>query len=101
MSPEELADLRSQETILTLLAKGDIPTDIAAAEDFSDPLLQNLYTGLVAGRSPAVLAEEQPTDAARARVTAILFANVAEDRNDRLIMAKDCLSGIRRRKQQR
>lgn len=91
-----LEELRAQETIVSLLATGRIPGDIAAKEDFSDPLLKNLFIDLCEGRSPASLVEEQATDEGRARVSRILLTPPNESTDQLIVMMQDCLNKLRR-----
>ena len=98
-SPEiSTEELRAQETIVSLLATGRLPRDIATEQDFSDPLLKSLFVDLSAGRSPAALVEDQQTEAARARVTRLLFTPPSENTDQMIRMAQDCLNAVRRRK---
>ena len=95
-----LEELRAQETIVSLLATGRLPGDIASQEDFTDPLLKSLFVDLCAGRSAASLAEEQTTDDARARVSRLLLTPPSDDTDQMLQMAQDCLLRMRRNRLQ-
>ena len=91
-------ETRSEELLISLISTGKLPGDIVAAEDFTVPLLRTLYEGLTAGHSPASLVEEQATDEDRATVTRILLAPPAEDTNETITMANDCINRMKRRK---
>ena len=90
-SPAATGDVRSEELLISLIATGRLPSDIASPEDFSDPLLKSLYAGLTGGASAASLVEEQPDDASRARVSQLLLTPPSEDTDQLIIMARDCL----------
>ena len=98
---EDSAAVRAQEIVVSLLATGQLPADIAAAEDFSDPLLRSLYQALTDGASPASLVESQPTEADRERVSRLLLAPPSQDTNELIRMARDCLNTVRRERLQR
>ena len=91
-SPVEAA----QETLLGLLATGQIPKDMIEEKDFQDDELKSLYTALVSGASPASLTDTAPDDETRSRYTRILMSPVAEDKNQMLSMAAQCLERIRK-----
>ncbi len=91
-SPVEAA----QETLLGLLATGQIPKDMIEEKDFQDDELKSLYTALVSGASPASLPDTAPDDETRSRYTRILMSPVAEDKNQMLSMAAQCLERIRK-----
>ena len=91
-------DLRAQELLISLIGTGRLPGDIADQEDFTDPLLKNLYIDLTSGRSPASLVEEQQEDALRARVSELLLTPPSENTDQLIRMAQDCLNSMRRRR---
>lgn len=97
---EENEDLRAQELLISLLATGQLPADIAEQEDFDDPLLKSIYTDLSSGRSPASLVEEQPDEPSRARVSKLLLTPMSESRDQLIRMAQDCLNAMRIRRTQ-
>ena len=92
---EDSESLRAQELLISLLATGQLPGDIATQEDFDDPLLKSLYVDLTAGRSPAGLVEEQPDEPSRARVSRLLLTPPSENTDQLIRMAEDCLSAMR------
>ena len=92
---EDSEALRAQELLISLLATGQLPGDIATQEDFDDPLLKSLYVDLTAGRSPAGLVEEQPDEPSRARVSRLLLTPPSENTDQLIRMAEDCLSAMR------
>ena len=91
--PPEIA---AQETLLSLLATGQIPKDTVKEKDFEDEELKSLYVALVAGASPASLLDTAPDDETRSRYTRILITPVAEDTDQMISMASQCLEKIRR-----
>ena len=87
---------RPQEVIISLLASGRIPADIASEEDFDDPVLKRLYQQLANGADPASLVEQEVTDQDRARVTELLMEPAVSGETDEMLrMARDCLQRIR------
>lgn len=85
--------------MISLLASQRIMTkDIATQEDFADPLLKNIFLRLSEGASPATLVEEMATEQDRARASRLLMAPPAEDTDQLLVMAKQCLDTMRRRR---
>ena len=90
-SPLEAA----QETLLSLLATGQIPKDMVEEKDFEDDELKSLYTALVAGASPA-LPDTAPDDETRSRYTRILLSPAAENTDQMISMATQCLARIRK-----
>lgn len=92
----------AEERLLSLLATGRLPVDIASQEDFEDPLLKSLFVELSQGRSPASLVEEQALEDTRSRVGRLLLSPPSEGSTDELLkMAKECLDTIRRQRIQR
>ena len=88
-------DTRAQELLISLFATGRGPTDIAAAEDFTDPLMRLLYEELSRGASPASLVESQQEEATRERVSKVLMNQLGEDTSENISMALDCLNRLR------
>ena len=86
----------AQETLLGLLATGQIPKDMVEEKDFLDDELKSLYAALVSGASPASLPETAPDDETRSRYTRILMSPVAENTDQMLSMATQCLWKIRK-----
>lgn len=90
-SPAATEEERDEELLISIFGTGRVPTDIATEEDFRDPLLKNLYLSLCEGASAASLAEEQVEEATRARVAKLLLTPPAEDTDQLIRMAQDCL----------
>ncbi|MDO4483633.1 MAG: toprim domain-containing protein [Clostridia bacterium] len=86
---------KAQELLLALAATGRIPEGVMTQEDFEDPLLKELYLRLASGSSPAALVEEQETEQARAKVSALLLTPPGEDKDQLIQMAQDCLTALR------
>ena len=91
-------DARAEELLVSLVATGRLPGDIASEEDFLDPQLRELFLAMVQGRSPASLVEEQQDVNDRARVSRLLLSPPSESTDQLIRMAQDCLSSIRRRR---
>lgn len=91
-------DIRAEELLISLIGTGRLPGDIAAEEDFADPLLKSLFIDLTHGRSPASLVEEQQDEALRARVSRLLLTPPSENTDQLIRMAQDCLNSMRRRR---
>ena len=91
---------RDEELLITIFSSGRVPLDIATEKDFDDPLLQHLYLSLCEGASPASLAEMQVEDVTRARVSRLLLSPPAEDTDQLLRMAQDCLDRNRLKRTQ-
>lgn len=91
-------DIRAEELLISLIGTGRLPGDIAAEEDFADPLLKSLFVDLTQGRSPASLVEEQQDEALRARVSCLLLTPPSENTDQLIRMAQDCLNSMRRRR---
>ncbi|MBR3765214.1 MAG: DNA primase [Clostridia bacterium] len=91
-------EAREEELLITLMSTGRITFDLASAEDFSDPLMADLYQALPEGASPASLVEMQPDEVIRARVSRILLTEPAEDRDQLIQMAHECLNRNRNRR---
>ena len=88
-------DTRAQELLVSLFATGRVPADIAAAEDFTDPLLRMLYEELSRGATAASLVESQQEEATRERVSQLLMTPPGEDTSQYISMARDCLNRLR------
>lgn len=88
-------DTTAEELLISLIATGRLPGDIAAEEDFHDSLLQELYKGLQQGISPATLVEMQSDEVIRARVSRLLMTPMSENMDQMIQMAHDCLSRMR------
>ena len=94
--PEASPELSAQETLLSLLATGQIPKDMISEKDFDDEELKSLYGSLISGMSPAALVDTAPDDETRSRYTRILMSPVAEDTDQMISMATQCLGRIRK-----
>ena len=90
-SPAATEEERDEELLVSIFATGRVPTDIATEEDFRDPLLRNLYLSLSEGATAASLAEEQVEEQTRARVSRLLLTPPADDTDQLIRMAQDCL----------
>ena len=90
-SPAATEEERDEELLVSIFATGRVPTAIATEEDFCDPLLRNLYMSLCEGASAASLAEEQVEEQTRARVSKLLLTPPADDTDQLIRMAQDCL----------
>ena len=86
----------AQETLLALLATGQIPKDMVEEKDFEDDELKSLYMALIGGASPASLPDTAPDDETRSRFTRILLSPAAESTDQMISMAGQCLSRIRK-----
>ena len=89
-------ELAAQETLLGLLATGQIPKDMVEEKDFEEDELKSLYTALVSGASPASLLDNAPDDETRSRYTRILMTPAADSTDQMISMASQCLSRIRK-----
>lgn len=94
-------NVRAEELLIGLFAARLVPLDIAAPEDFEDPLLRTLYEALRNGASPASLTEAQTGEAERERVSRLLLTPPSEDTNQAILMAHDCLNSLRAARCQR
>ena len=90
-SPAATEEEPDEELLISIFGTGRVPTDIATEDDFRDPLLRNLYLSLSEGASAASLCEEQVEEATRARVSKLLLTPPAEDTDQLIRMAQDCL----------
>jgi DNA primase len=86
----------AQETLLGLLATGQIPKDMVEEKDFEDDELKSLYMALIGGASPASLPDTAPDDETRSRYTRILLSPAAESTDQMISMAGQCLGRIRK-----
>ena len=91
-SPAATEEEPDEELLISIFGTGRVPTDIATEEDFRDPLLRNLYLSLSEGASAASLCEEQVEEATRARVSRLLLTPPADDTDQLIRMARDCLA---------
>ena len=91
-----LPELAAQETLLGLLATGQIPKDMVEEKDFEDEELKSIYTALLTGLSPASLLDNAPDEESRSRYTRILMTPVADSTDQMISMATQCLGRIRR-----
>ena len=91
VSPE----LAAQETLLGLLATGQIPKDMVEEKDFEDEELNSLYTALISGSSASSLLDLAPDEETRSRYTRILMAPAADNKDQMISMAAQCLERIR------
>ena len=91
-------DVRAQEVLISLIGTGRVPGDIASENDFTDPLLKELYVDLLAGQSPASLVERQEREDLRARVSELLLTPPSENTDQLIRMAEDCLASLRRKR---
>lgn len=91
VSPE----LTAQETLLGLLATGQIPKDMVEEKDFEDEELNSLYTALISGSSASSLLDLAPDEETRSRYTRILMAPAADNKDQMISMAAQCLERIR------
>lgn len=58
LSEAEWKMIRAQEMLLSLLATGLLPEDLATEEDFDDPELKLIYQDLKKGAKPASLVDQ-------------------------------------------
>lgn len=89
-------DVSAQETLLGLLATGQIPKDMVSKKDFDDEKLKSIYSGLMDGLSPAALIDTAPDEESRSRYVRILLSPPAENTDQLIAMAQQCLNRIRR-----
>ncbi len=97
-SPAATEEERDDELLISILSTGQVPMDIAEEGDFEDALLRNLYLSLAEGASPASLAEQQVDEPTRARVSRLLLTPPADDRDQLIRMAQDCLKRNRKKR---
>ncbi len=90
------SDLSAQETLLGLIATGQIPKDMVSKKDFDDEELKSIYSGLISGLSPAALVDTAPDDDSRSRYVRVLLSPHAENTDQLIAMAQQCLNRIRR-----
>ena len=89
-------DIGAQETLLGLLATGQIPKDMISEKDFDDDELKSIYAGLISGKSPAALVDTAPDDETHSRYVRILLSPVADSTDQLISMANQCLARIRK-----
>ena len=94
-------DISAQETLLSLLATGQIPKDMISEKDFDDDELKSLYGSLISGVSPAALVDTAPDDETRSRYVKLLLTPSAESTDQMIAMAQQCLDRIHRVKYQK
>lgn len=94
-SPPPSSDVTAQETLLSLLATGQIPKEMITEKDFDDDELKSIYSGLVSGMSPAALVDTAPDDESHSRFVRILLSPVSESTDQLILMANQCLGRIR------
>ena len=91
-SPAATQEARDEELLISLLSTNRIPWDLVTQEDFSDPLLRDIFSQLASGISPASLVEMQGDEIVRARVSRILLTPPSEDLDQLIEMARQCIS---------
>ena len=91
-SPAATQEARDEELLISLLSTNRIPWDLVSEEDFSDPLLSELFSQLAKGISPASIVEMQSDEVVRARVSRILLTPPSEDLDQLIEMARQCIS---------
>lgn len=96
----ESEDVRAEELLISLIATGRLPHDIAGREDFTDPLMQELFDRIQAGESAATIAEQQNDEQQRARVSRLLLTPPSENTDQLIQMARDCITRIRLKRMQ-
>ena len=89
------SDLSAQETLLSLLATGQIPKDMINEKDFDEDELKSIYNGLISGMAPAALVDTAPDDESHSRYVRILLSPVSESTDQMILMANQCLGRIR------
>ncbi len=98
-SPAAVQTDPDEEMLITILSTRQVPFDIAAEDDFSDPLLKNLFAALREGASPAGITEQYSSDeVTRSRVSRLLQDPNAQDRDQLIKMAQDCLKRNRKKR---
>ena len=89
-------DSSAQETLLSLLATGQIPKDIIQEKDFDDDELKSIYAGLISGMSPAAIVDTAPDEETHSRFVRILLSPVADSTDQIISMANQCITRIRK-----
>ncbi len=97
-SPAATEEERDEELLISIFSTGQVPLDLAEEEDFRDDLMRNLFLALGSGASPASLAEDQTDERTRARVSKLLLTPPAENRDQLIQMAHDCLRRNRKKR---
>ena len=96
LSEAEWKMIRAQEMLLSLLATGLLPEDLATEEDFDDPELKLIYQDLKKGAKPASLVDQAADGETRSRMARMLLTPVAGSTDELISMAQDCVTRIRR-----
>ncbi|MBQ9252456.1 MAG: DNA primase [Clostridia bacterium] len=96
LSEADLKILRAEELLVSLIATGRLPGDLAQEEDFTDQELKNVYLDLKAGVSPSSLIDQAIDGDSRSRLTRLLLSPHADSTDELIAMAQDCISTIRR-----
>ena len=91
-----VGNISAQETLLGILATGQLPKDMVSEKDFEDEELKSLYRSLVSGQSPAALADAAPDAETHSRYARILLSPAADSKDQMLVMANQCLTRIRK-----
>lgn len=86
---------RSEQTILALLAAGELPSNLVQEDDFSDEVLRSIFHALQAGQSPAQLMEEAEDDRTRQTVGQIFAILNDPDRQNAVQVAESCIKNVR------
>ena len=93
---EPMDRTRAQETMISLLATGQLPKDVASEADFEDSQLREFYTALRDGKSPAALIEEQGSEADRARCARLMQPPPGGETDELIRMVEECVRTMRR-----
>ena len=93
--------LKAQETLIALLATGQIPESVAEEKDFDDDELKSIYVHLMNGGSASSVMDMLPDDDTRSRFSRILSSPLSEDTDQLIAMASECVSTIRRSRLER
>ena len=94
MSETEWKILRAQELLLSLMATGLLPEDLAREEDFEGSELNLIYRDLEAGEKPAAIIDREEDEESRSRLTRLLMSPVAGSTDEMIAMAQDCVKQI-------
>ena len=87
--------ITAQESLIAILATGQLQKDVIRQEEFDDPVLKSICEALNRGITPAALIEEQETEAGRNRLARIFQIPAGEDLNQLITMAEQCKHTIR------
>ena len=97
LSPKRLKQsesYRTEQTLLALLATGNLPADMVKAEDFSDQHLRWLAEGLLNGRTASDLMADASDDDTR-QAAGETFSLLSEQERDHAAqIAQDCLRNL-------